>query len=78
MNIADRMMLTGIGVVMAAFGLALWSLGGKRPHTQWLERLAQKKLGARGRIVLIVVMLMGLLIILSLAAQTFSRRPGLE
>ncbi|HEY3295477.1 MAG TPA: hypothetical protein VGL38_08560 [bacterium] len=77
MTLADRMTLTGIGIVAAVFGLALWSLGGKRPHVGWLEYLQSKRLGPRQRIMLVISLFVAMVVIIGLFVHVMTSRPAL-
>jgi hypothetical protein len=73
MDLADRLTFIGMGVIAVVFGFALWTLGGKRPHIRWLEFLQRKNLGPRQQIALMIAAAMGLMVMMSIAVQTYSR-----
>jgi anaerobic C4-dicarboxylate transporter len=76
MVFGDRLMLSGMAAVAAIFGIAFLSLGGKRPHYAWLEKLARVKLGPRHRIALMIVLVILLAVMSMAAVDAFTKPQG--
>jgi len=73
MAIGDWLSLAGVAAVGTVFGIAFWSLGGKRPHYRWLEFLHSKHLSSRQRVTLVIGLSVGMFVIVSIIVQVMAK-----
>jgi hypothetical protein len=71
--VGDWLSLAGVAAVGVVFGVALWSLGGKRPHYRWLERLHDKHLSPRQRVTLVIGLSIGMFVIVSIIVEVMAK-----